>query len=99
MYDYAIEKLSSINDINIYGKSKNTGSIISFNLQGLHHNDIALLLDKKNISIRSGHHCAQPLMKKLNITGSARASFGIYNNKNDADHFFDSIKDIKNILK
>ena len=99
LYDYAIDKMASINDFKIYGKSKHKGSIISFNLEGLHHNDVALLLDKKNISIRSGHHCAQPLMKKLNITGSARASFGIYNNKKDVDHFFNSIKDIKNILK
>ena len=57
------------------------------------------MLDKKNIAIRSGHHCAQPLMKKLGITGSARASFAIYNNKNDVDNFFESIKEIEHFLK
>jgi len=99
LHDDTIEKLKTINDIIIYGSSKNKGSLISFNIEGLHHNDIALLLDQRNIAIRSGHHCAQPLMKKLNITGSARASFGIYNNKYDVDHFVESIKDIKKFLK
>tara|TARA_B100000700_G_C15037238_1_gene853406 strand:- start:804 stop:2006 length:1203 start_codon:yes stop_codon:yes gene_type:complete len=96
---YAIEKFQSMNDINLYSNIENSGSILSFNIEGLHHNDVALLLDKKNIAIRSGHHCAQPLMKRLNITGSARASFGIYNNKQDVDYLIESIKDIKNILK
>ena len=81
------------------GNSKNKGSLISFNIEGLHHNDVALLLNQKNIAIRSGHHCAQPLMKKLNINGSARASFGIYNNKEDVDYFVENIKNIKKFLK
>ena len=99
LHDYTLEQLKSINDFKIYGNSKNKGSLISFNIEGLHHNDVALLLNQKNIAIRSGHHCAQPLMKKLNINGSARASFGVYNNKEDADHFIESIKDIKNFIK
>ena len=99
LHDYTVEQLKSINDFKIYGNSKNKGSLISFNIEGFHHNDVALLLNQKNIAIRSGHHCAQPLMKKLNITGSARASFGVYNNKEDVDHFVESIKDIKNFIK
>jgi len=99
LHNYTLEKLKSINDFKIYGNSKNKGSLISFNIEGFHHNDVALLLNEKNIAIRSGHHCAQPLMKKLNINGSARASFGVYNNLEDADHFVESIKDIKNFIK
>jgi len=99
LHDYTLEQLKSINDFKIYGNSKNKGSLISFNIEGLHHNDVALLLNQKNIAIRSGHHCAQPLMKKLNITGSARASFGVYNNKEDVNYFVESIKDIKNFIK
>ena len=99
LHDYTLEQLKSINDFKIYGNSKNKGSLISFNIEGLHHNDVALLLNQKNIAIRSGHHCALPLMKKLNINGSARASFGVYNNKEDVDHFVESIKDIKNFIK
>ena len=67
LHDYTLEQLKSINDFKIYGNSKNKGSLISFNIEGFHHNDVALLLNQKNIAIRSGHHCAQPLMKKLNI--------------------------------
>ena len=81
------------------GILKKKGSLISFNIEGFHHNDVALLLNEKNIAIRSGHHCAQPLMKKLNINGSARASFGVYNKKEDADYFVESVKEIKKFIK
>ena len=60
---YAYEKLKKINDIQIYGDFRNQTSIISFNLNDIHFNDLAMLLDKKNIAIRTGHHCAQPFMK------------------------------------
>ena len=63
LHDYAIDKMNSINTIKVYGKSISKGSIISFNIGDLHYNDLAILLDKKNIAIRSGHHCAQPLME------------------------------------
>ena len=99
LYNYAIEKMRAINNFKIYGDSKAKGAIIAFNIDGLHHNDVALLLDKKNIAVRSGHHCAQPLMKKLGITGSARASFGVYNNKNEIDNFVESLKEIINFVK
>jgi len=91
LHDYALEKLLSLNDIEIYGNSINKGSIISFNIKDIHANDLAMILDQKNIAIRTGHHCAQPLMKYLNITASARASFGIYNNFKDIDLFLDAI--------
>ena len=74
------------------------GAIISFNIKGIHANDLAMILDQKNVAIRTGHHCAQPLMKYLNIVSSARASFGIYNNKNDADIFVNSLIEAKKFL-
>ena len=98
LHDYAMDKLSSINNLNIYGKSKNKGSIISFNVDGVHFNDLALFLNKKNIAIRSGHHCAQPLMKYYNIEGTARMSFGIYNTIDDVDYFINSLKEVLKIL-
>ena len=73
--------------------------IISFNLNGVHFNDLAMLLDKKNIAIRTGHHCAQPFMKHFNISGNARMSVGIYNTKNEIDYFIKSLDDVKMILK
>ena len=99
LHNYAIEELKSIDDISIYGKSINKGAIISFNLSDIHANDLAIILDQNNVAIRTGHHCAQPLMNYLNITSSARASFGVYNNKNDIDIFIDSLIKAKKFLE
>ena len=96
---YAYEQLKSINDIKIYGDFKNQTSIISFNINGIHFNDLAMLLDKKNIAIRTGHHCCQPFMKHFSITGNARLSVGVYNTKDDIDYFIKSINEVKKILK
>lgn len=99
LHNYAIEELKSIDDISIYGKSINKGAIISFNLSNIHANDLAIILDQNNVAIRTGHHCAQPLMNYLNITSSARASFGVYNNKNDIDIFVNSLIKAKKFLE
>ena len=96
---YAYEQLQKNNDIKLYGNFNNQTSIISFNIDGLHFNDLAMFLDKKNIAVRTGHHCAQPFMKHFNIEGNARMSVGIYNTKYDVDYFVNSINEIKNILK
>ena len=93
IYTYALEKFKSNDQITIYGNDIKQGAIISFNMKNTHANDIAIILDQQNIAIRTGHHCAQPLMKYLNITSSARASLGIYNNKNDIDLFLESLND------
>jgi len=98
IHDYAYEKLSKLNKIKIYGSNKNKGAIISFNIDGVHNSDLGAMLDKKNIAIRTGHHCCQPLMKRLNITGTSRVSFGIYNTKDDVDYLVDSMDEITNIL-
>ena len=98
LHDYAFEKLQSIDDLLILGKSQNTGSIISFNIQGIHANDLAFVLDQKNVAIRTGHHCAQPLMKYFDINSSARASFGIYNNIKDIFLFIESLSEAKKFL-
>lgn len=95
---YTFDKLASFKDIAIYGNSKKNGSIISFNLKGIHANDLAIILDQKNIAIRTGHHCAQPLMKYLNINASARLSFGVYNDISDVDLFIDSLVNARNFL-
>ena len=96
---YAYNQIKKNSDIKIYGDFSNQTSIISFNIDGIHFNDLAMLLDKKNIAIRTGHHCAQPFMKHFKISGNARMSFGIYNEKNDIDYFIESIDEIKKILK
>ena len=98
LYNYALDKFLQFNDIDIYGNIKNKGAIISFNINGIHANDLSIILDQKNIAMRTGHHCAQPLMKLLNINSSARFSLGIYNCKDDIDIFIDSIKEAQKFL-
>ena len=99
LYEYAVDKLRSFNNVHIIGHSKNKGAILSFNIDNMHPNDIGLILDQHNVAIRTGHHCAQPLLKKLNLNATARASFGIYNNKNDIDCFIEAIKETINFFK
>jgi len=96
---YAFNQMKKNNDIKIYGDFTNQTSIISFNIHGVHFNDLAMLLDKKNIAIRTGHHCAQPFMKCFNISGNARMSVGVYNSKDDIDYFIKAIDEVKEILK
>ena len=98
LHDYTLDKLKHINNLNVYGNGLNKGAIISFNISDIHANDLAMILDQKNVAIRTGHHCAQPLMKYLNISFSARASFGVYNNKDDVDLFVNSLLEAKKFL-
>ena len=96
-----IEALKDTSNIEIYGSdsSLNSSSIVSFNLIGHNYNDIATFLDQYGIMIRGGHHCCQPFMKKLDIPGSCRASFGIYNDTDDIDIFIDSLKKTIKLLQ
>ena len=96
-----IEALKDTSNIEIYGSdsSLNASSIVSFNLIGHNYNDIATFLDQYGIMIRGGHHCCQPFMKKLDIPGSCRASFGIYNDTDDIDIFIDSLKKTIKLLQ
>jgi len=95
-----IESMSTMEGIEMYGIDNSifASSIISFNVQNKNFNDIATFLDQYGIMIRGGHHCCQPLMKKLNIPGSCRLSLGIYNTMEDVSKFLDSLKKTINLL-
>lgn len=97
---YALEKLFQINGLEIYGPKdiKDRLAVISFNLQGVHPHDVAGILDEAGIAIRSGHHCAQPLMKRLGMDNTARASFYIYNSEDDVDALVDTLKTAQKLL-
>jgi cysteine desulfurase/selenocysteine lyase len=95
--NYALERLSEIDGITIYGNPSQGSGIISFNLDNIHHYDAVMILDKMGIAVRSGKHCAEPLMHQLGINGNIRVSFAIYNNKNDIDTLIDGIKKVKEI--
>ncbi|MFA1642893.1 cysteine desulfurase [Chryseomicrobium imtechense] len=94
---YAMEKMSEIEGMTIYGPkdpSKRAG-IITFNLDDVHPHDVATVLDMQGIAVRAGHHCAQPLMKWLNVSATARASFYLYNTKEDVDRLVEGLQKAK----
>ena len=93
---YALGKLNQINGLRIHGSAKDRGGVISFNMDGIHPHDLAQFLNEDNIAIRVGHHCAQPLLKTLGETATARMSFYIYNDESDVDKFCESLETIKN---
>lgn len=88
--DYAMEELKQIDELTVYGPEKRA-SVITFNLGKIHPHDVSTVLDSQGIAVRAGHHCAQPLMKWLNVTATARASFYLYNTKEDVDHLVNGL--------
>jgi len=88
---YALERLREIPQLSIYGSAEPRGAVVSFNLGTIHAHDIAQYLDKEGIAVRAGHHCAQPLMRLLDIPGTARASFYFYNTFAEIDRLHDAL--------
>jgi cysteine desulfurase/selenocysteine lyase len=95
---YGLEELSKIEGITLYGNPPERGAVIPFNVNDIHPHDLAKFLDTDKICIRAGHHCAQPIMNKLGISASARASFYLYNDTNDINQLVQSIKKTANIF-
>ncbi|CAK7010217.1 MAG TPA: cysteine desulfurase CsdA [Porphyromonadaceae bacterium] len=91
---YATEQLLSIDKLKIYGTSKNKCSVISFLVDGVHHYDMGVLLDTMGIAVRTGHHCAEPLMRRLGVEGTVRASFAVYNTREEVDVLVNGIRRI-----
>ncbi|BAM46944.1 cysteine desulfurase [Amphibacillus xylanus] len=94
LVNYALEQISTIEGIEVYGPAQRAG-LITFNLTDVHPHDTATVLDTEGIAVRAGHHCAQPLMKWLNVTATARASFYLYNTHEDVDRFIAGLKKTK----
>jgi len=92
---YAYEQLSALKGITIYGNAPKRCGVISFNLKNIHHYDAVMILDKMGIALRSGTHCAEPVMKHYGIKGSIRTSFAIYNSKEDIDILIKGLKKVK----
>jgi len=99
LIQYGQEILKKNNSVKLIGNPKNRGSVLSFNIEGIHPHDIATILDEDGVAIRAGHHCCQILHKKLNLTASARASIGVYNTKDDIDKLNESINKCKKIFE
>ncbi|TPD71885.1 aminotransferase class V-fold PLP-dependent enzyme [Flavobacterium microcysteis] len=98
LLEYGTQRLLEIEGLKIYGTSKNKTSVISFNIEGIHPYDIGAIVDKLGIAVRTGHHCAQPIMSFFNIPGTVRASFAFYNTKEEIDALVEAVKKAKTML-
>lgn len=98
LLQYAVSKLSKISGITLVGNPNKKAAVLSFNFKGLHSYDIGVILDKMGVAIRTGHHCAQPIMKYYKIQGTIRMSFAIYNTKKEIDSCISAIKKAKQML-
>ena len=96
---YATKKIKEIEGVRIIGEAKEKSGVLSFVVEGVHPYDIGMMLDKLGIAIRTGHHCAEPLVDWFGISGTARASFAFYNTKAEIDYFISSLKRVLMILK
>ncbi|SHE71348.1 cysteine desulfurase / selenocysteine lyase [Psychroflexus salarius] len=99
LLDYATAQLNTIEGVRIFGaKPEQKTAVISFNIEGIHPYDMGTLLDKMGIAVRTGHHCAQPIMNFYKIPGTVRASFSFYNTKTEIDRFVEGVKKAKSML-
>ena len=91
LLSYATERLAGLNWIRIQGQAPGKGSILSFTMDGAHAHDVATLVDRQGVAVRAGHHCAQPLMERLGVTATARASFAFYNTRAEVDVLIEAL--------
>ena len=89
---YAMERLREVEGMRIFGPEEPHDAVVSFLVEGIHHLDMGTLLDRLGIAVRTGHHCAEPLMRRLGIEGTVRASFGLYNTKEEVDALVEGVK-------
>lgn len=98
LLEHATKRLNEIEGIRIYGNTKNKASVVSFNIDGIHPYDVGSIIDKLGIAVRTGHHCAQPIMNFFCIPGTIRASFSFYNTKEEIDQMVDAVKKAQTML-
>ena len=98
LLNYATEKLKNLGDIRIFGTSEHKSAVISMQVGNIHHYDMGTLLDKLGIALRTGHHCAQPIMKHFGIEGTLRASFALYNTTDEIDALISGIERVKKLF-
>ena len=95
---YATERMSAIEGIRIFGQAERKGAVLSFLVGNIHHYDMGMLLDRLGIAVRTGHHCAQPLMHALGIEGTVRASFSFYNTKEEIDALVAGVERVRKMF-
>jgi len=90
--DYAMESLSRINSLTIYGTARDKGAIVAFNMTGAHPHDVSMVIDRAGVAVRAGTHCAQPLLARYGVTATCRASFGLYNTLEEVDRLAEALQ-------
>ncbi len=99
LLEYALERLDSVPDLRLYGpRGADRGGVIAFNLGSLHPHDLATALDERGVAVRTGHHCAQPLHRRLGVAATARASFYVYNTRDDVDRLVEALIEARNFF-
>ncbi len=93
--EHALARLSTLEGVRVYGHAQDRGGVVSFTVEGAHAHDVATLLDRQGIAVRAGHHCAQPLMHRLGVDSTARASFGIYTTMEEIDVLADTLDRVR----
>ena len=86
-----MERLSAINSLRIYGRARDKGPIISFTMNGAHAHDVATVIDRQGVAVRAGTHCTQPLLQRFGVTATCRASFAMYNTRDEVDKLADAL--------
>jgi len=98
LLEYATERLQSMNTINILGTAPEKAAILSFNIQDVHPHDVGTILDHSGIAVRTGHHCAQPVMDRFDVAATVRASFGLYNTHDEVDALIEGVSKVQEIF-
>jgi cysteine desulfurase/selenocysteine lyase len=96
--DRAMDALRGLNWVTLHGQAPDKGAIVAFSVEGAHPHDVAQILDRQGIAVRAGHHCAQPLMQRLGVTATARASFALYNRLDEVDQFIEALHKARKLL-
>jgi cysteine desulfurase/selenocysteine lyase len=96
--DHAMDALRGLNWIKLHGQTPDKGAIVAFSIEGSHPHDVAQILDRQGVAIRAGHHCAQPLMERLGVSATARASFGLYNRLDEVDALIEALHKARKLL-
>ncbi len=98
LLNYTTQKLASIDDLRLIGTAPNKAAVVSFELSKVHAHDISTIVDRAGVAIRAGHHCAEPLMDRMGVAATARASFGLYNTRKDADTLVEALETVQEIF-
>ena len=96
---YALRELSKINSLRIVGQPRHRSGVVSFTLGGIHPHDVGTILDREGICVRAGHHCAQPTMERFALPATVRASFGLYNDRDDVDALVAGLRQVHEVFQ